>query len=294
MLPFVQAPKESFIKVGSSDSGEIYLKSIKARKASERKALDIVDRIETQVQLFLLELAKKIADKEEISIEEAFKLVVTENTEVVKNYTSEFKKLASLSEQKNRIKDLIPTIILKERVLYPVKLAKPVKAGDEKIVLQSVSSPISVKELIKFGSLSVEVLNDVEPSSYDVEVSCEVIRGALKADSIGFLCDRFGQVKVGAPEFDSIPEIVLGVITNLGESQSEFLENIKSFPLEYREIFLESLSNVGFTEELQQDILLRFRTYNLRGLSEELLAAIIEFYNRETKGQSSEDSEKKV
>jgi hypothetical protein len=287
MLPYLTLPKQTFLKVGSPDKGEIYLKSINARTAIERKNLDRLDKIQAESQLALLELAQKISIEESITLDDSLEKILTSNdSELLYKYSKDFERLNRLKNKINKLSDLVAAVMLRERILYPVTLKKAAKNRDEKLFISSLSHPLEMKSFLKFGSVMVQVLSEEGITSESLELSCEPLSGGITLDTVGFVCDASGSPIAGYPDFDRVPDEIFGILSNIGSTQESFVAAVSQLPVEYKDVCFNCLTENGFNDDLLEDIVLSMRTLKLKDLSTDLITEIENFYSRESKGVS--------
>lgn len=202
-LPFAQKPKSTIVPVGNEDVGIIYLQKINTRTGIERKALDKVDELETKLQLLIYKLAKKIAVDKGIEIEEALQLVFTEDSDSTElaNYSDELEKMMALKAEAEAYRDEVITVMIRERITYPVTAAATSRKGEDKIQIEASSFDIPVKAGIKFDN-TIVYLGAQCPTGDSTILSDEPLLKTIEEGSRGFLVDDNGEYVVGNPEWD--------------------------------------------------------------------------------------------
>ena len=282
MIPFLSVPKEKAVLVGSPSIGTLYFRSIGSRTALERKYLDALDQVIAKSQLFLLELAQKISVQESLAVENALAAITTgSDAALISKYSSDIDKLKSYKYKADKLRELIAVVMIQQRILYPVKLAKAAKQKDESITVESLSFPIEVRDILKFGNQKVEVHSSYDPISDTVTLNCEPLSAPISSGTIGFLCNSDGSLRCGSAEFGEIPDDVFGA---LSVTPLTFKHCVENFSNPYREI---AQTLYGQNPEFEvSDLVLAFRTKDVQSLSTELLDEIEAFYNQETSGDA--------
>lgn len=204
-LPFAKQPKFTPQSVGSEEHGTIYLSKRNGRTGRERDELDAVDEIETKLQLTLYKLIKKIATDKQISEDAALEIIFTEDTgsTALADYSDEIEKMMDLKNQAKKYRDLVVTVMIRERILYPVYVQTDAKKGEMRIEISELDFELPVNTSIKFDSQTVVTASVLSEGDSMLQLDSKLSEG-LKVGSVGFLLQPNGKVAVGNPEWDIV------------------------------------------------------------------------------------------
>lgn len=296
-FPFSVKPKKDFISVGNKDSGQFYFIRLNSRKNIERAELDQVDVIQSKAQLMLLKLAQKISNEKGISADDALMMILTQdlNSDTLLEYSKDLTEIMDLRETSDRLKDLVVTVMLRERLLYPVTLTEDVKEGSKILHVEELNYPIPVKSCIKFGSQKVYVNSESYPGDSEIYIE----NASTKIDkSVGFLLEENGQEKIGMPDIDKVSERITNFITELSSVKdygtlTKLIVDLELSDIE-KDIIYKAVERKGFEsqDDLIKEIIFLARVSAIAELDTDVTDEIFAFYQRESNGGNKGFSKK--
>ncbi len=209
--PFAKAPKTEIVPIGNEDIGILYLLKRNARTAKERSELDVLEQNQSQGQLALFKLARRIAEERGVSSDEAIGLILggQGGSPILLNYVDEMSEFLKFRLENDKLKDVVATTFIQNRIAYPVLTTAKAVAGSNKIQVAPLPFPLSEGDLIKFDSLKLRVIGSCEPGLEEILVA--PLSGNIENERVGFLCDFESEAPlIGDSEWTSEDTAVLG------------------------------------------------------------------------------------
>lgn len=220
-LPFLVVPKTKIRAIGSPEIGVIHLLQKGDISPNENPEDVQQERIrKAKLQLMLQSAIRRLADKERISIGEARRRLFSapvksaadgdeaaEVTAVEEDADSlydnltpeESTELLTLQEDAGTIAIRAVTLLIQHRVAYPVQTCENVRAKATVLPIIPASFPIPADSTIKFGSTRVKTAEFVDFGYEEIETA--QINQPIAVDTIGYLCNEKGQLKIGDPDW---------------------------------------------------------------------------------------------
>lgn len=216
MLPFAIKPKTELAEIGSEETGKLYLKKVYGRTGRERVELDPADQSQTKSQLALLKLASKVADDLHISKDEALLLVLSSDTngDLLLNYLDDITAMVALKEEVNQFKELVATVLIRDRVAYPVVIADETQASITNLPVNPLSFPLYVGDRIKYKDCILECVTEALEGEETISVK-PTSKSFVEGDT-GFLLDgkdyRIGNADWTLENTRELPEKIIDAI----------------------------------------------------------------------------------
>ena len=197
MRPIINRKFQSTIQsVGNEEIGILYLERRNSISVGERMIIDEHQAKKNESRFLATRLIKKIAEKKNISFDEAQQLiapreengVAIDNSDIIVEYAEDFTALRFLTDSEAISMEVATaTIFIQKRVAYPVTLKKEASINSNYLEIHPTSICLKGKNQIKFGNVSA-VIRGNQPADIDV-IQIEPLEGNIDADTTGFLME---------------------------------------------------------------------------------------------------------
>lgn len=236
MLPLIQKKSlPEIIKVGTDESGYLYLAKTKSITVGERQELSEHERKRGQGSVMASNLINKIAKEKSISTVEARNLLGgidnLDNSQIVEEYAKEFYDLSTfIGSADLDIKVAVAHIIIKNRVAYPIKVAVDGNINDKKLTVEPLTVNLTHKQGIRIGSSYI-----IAEGNYEIDntlIKTQPLPASIKAGSVGFLSSNYFYV-LGSSEWTlemtkQLDEILINDIYDFFQNESNRWESVET------------------------------------------------------------------
>ncbi|NEP48482.1 MAG: hypothetical protein F6K65_06450 [Moorea sp. SIO3C2] len=194
-IPLLNSKKHSIVAIGNENSGYIYLKKLGYPTVGECEKIDPHEYQQLQGQVIIHDLARKIAEDRNISREEAMGLIfpsqqssdieVLGEENILFEYPQEMESLAKLKIPANQLKAIVATVMIQNRVVYPVRVKRSIDINGTGILVEELGFYVQDGDLIKFGDCIAESVRNHDIGETVLTVA--PLSKPIQSNCIGFL-----------------------------------------------------------------------------------------------------------
>lgn len=209
--PIRKSRKSEIVAVGSEEIGFIYLEKRAHVTVGEREVIDEWEIKRQQGLTVIDKLLRKVASDRGITRTEAQNLVfpqqvegvevVPEGENILLEYPEEAEQLSLLNLPANKLKAIVATEFIKNRVAYPVELVEPAIINDEELAIAPSPFYLKNKEGIKFNSCLVTIKGNHDLEAEKIRV--DPISESISSETIGYWYSHTNKkIVIGSPDWN--------------------------------------------------------------------------------------------